>query len=157
MLYYPIQDPTIDWKQMNEKTFVDTVRLWHAENYSELEKTAVNAGLTGEEYLLRVLNSAVSEVLVVGDLTLEINTTTCFCNNEEITLTRAEFDVLTVLMRNCHRLTDIDSLHQAANWKRSEGSRGLSFLIYKLRQKTEASKTQIITVRGRGYRLHSET
>lgn len=142
---------------MDENSFIEAMRLWHAQNYQKLKKASDDAGVSTGEYLLKVLDNTISEVLVVGDLTLNVTNATCACNGKRINFTRAEFDVIAVLMRNENRLVSTSALLEAADWKHDRESRGLSFLIYKLRKKTGISATQIVTVRGRGYRLHSSS
>jgi two-component system phosphate regulon response regulator PhoB len=95
-----------------------------------------------------------SEVLVVGQLRLDVPGHRLLVDNEEVSLTATEFRLLRILMERCSRVQTRDKLLTDV-WKYSEevDSRTVDTHIRRLRRKLGPEADRIETVIGVGYRM----
>lgn len=101
-----------------------------------------------------------SEVLRAGDILLDLRAHRCARAGTDIALSRREFDMLAVLMRNVGKAVGKDDLKAAVWGPNFDGDPNI-VEVYAgyLRKKVDApfSRRSIQTVRGIGYRLAPET
>jgi two-component system OmpR family response regulator/two-component system response regulator QseB len=109
-----------------------------------------------EELLARVRahirrhDGRTSNILVAGDLQLELDARRAAKNNEPLILTAKEFKVLALLMRRAGRFVSKSDLENAIYDDAVEvDSNTIEVTIYNLRRKV--GSTAIMTVRGLGY------
>ena len=109
--------------------------------------------------LLRRTGGAPNERLQVGDLELDPGTREAWRDGEAIQLTRTEFNLLELFMRNPRQVLTRSTIFERV-WGYDFGfaSNSLDVYIGYLRRKTEAgSRSRVIqTVRGVGYALRPE-
>jgi two-component system response regulator MprA len=109
--------------------------------------------------LLRRTGSAVDERLRVGDLELDPGTREVWRDGEPIQLTRTEFNLLELFMRNPRQVLTRSTIFERV-WGYDFGfaSNSLDVYIGYLRRKTEVGgRPRVIqTVRGVGYALRTE-
>jgi two-component system response regulator MprA len=98
-----------------------------------------------------------SERLVYGDLTLDETTFSARRGDRRIDLTRTEFELLHLFMRNAERVLTRDVILEQVWGHSSSGSNTLEVYVRYLRVKLEAATEPrlIHTVRGFGYMLRS--
>jgi two-component system response regulator MprA len=104
--------------------------------------------------LMRRSGANDDEVLRVGDLTLDVRRRLAFRGDRSMALTKTEFDLLELLMRNASLVLDRDTIYDRI-WGYDFGpdSKALAVYIGYLRRKTEdgGGDRLIHTVRGVGY------
>jgi DNA-binding response OmpR family regulator len=107
--------------------------------------------------LLSADRAASSAVLQVQTLRLEPDSHQAWLSGELLDLTRLEFDLLHLLMRNPGRTFNRNYLLETV-WGQSylEGDRSVDNTILRLRRKLGPLGDEIETVRGVGYRLRGE-
>lgn len=92
-------------------------------------------------------------VLVLGRLSLREDSYLAQVDDEPVTLTAREFDVLAALARNAGRVVTRQHLMRRI-WRTDDaGSRSVDVHVARLRSKLGAAARQLVTVRGVGYRL----
>jgi len=97
---------------------------------------------------------AVTDVITVGDMTLDPRARTVFRGPRELHLTKTEFDLLEMLMINVGIVLERDVLYDRIwGFNFETGSRSLDVYIGYLRRKTEeGGEARVLhTVRGVGY------
>jgi len=97
---------------------------------------------------------AVTDVITVGDMTLDPRARTVFRGSRELHLTKTEFDLLEMLMINVGIVLERDVLYDRIwGFNFETGSRSLDVYIGYLRRKTEeGGEARVLhTVRGVGY------
>lgn len=107
--------------------------------------------------LLSADRAASSAVLQIRTLRLEPDAHQAWLGGELLDLTRLEFDLLHLLMRNPGRTFNRDYLLETV-WGQSylEGDRSVDNTILRLRRKLGPMGDEIETVRGVGYRLRGD-
>jgi two-component system, OmpR family, response regulator MprA len=106
--------------------------------------------------LMRRSGANDDEVLRVGDLTLDVRRRLAFRGDRSMALTKTEFDLLELLMRNASLVLDRDTIYDRIwGYDFETGSRSLDVYVGYLRRKTEeGGEARVIhTVRGIGYVL----
>ncbi len=102
-------------------------------------------------------DSAVAEVVQVGDLSLDVSRRALTVAGQRVELTPSEFEILRVMMRSPGRVFTRGQLLEAAQGEAYEGyERTIDTHMKNLRQKIERSPRQpeyLLTVHGVGYRL----
>jgi two-component system response regulator MprA len=104
--------------------------------------------------LLRRSVGAVAEVIKVGDLTMDTGAREVRRGDTEIDLTKTEFDLLELLMRNAGIVLDRDTIYDRIwGYDFATSSNSLDVYVGYLRRKTEVGggPRLIQTVRGVGY------
>lgn len=110
--------------------------------------------------LLRRAGGDVTEVLRADGLEMDLAARDVTRDGDAIQLTKTEFDLLTVLMRNPGRVVDRDRIYREVwGFDFETSSNSLDVYVGYLRRKTEAGgKTRLVqTVRGVGYVLRDES
>ena len=115
------------------------------------------------EFLARVrslLRRTVSgDVIYAGDLTLDAQALKATINDQPLHLTRKEFEILAMLMRNTGHVVTRDAL-LAALWRTplQENSKSLDMHMSSLRRKlADGGSAEVVrTLRGVGFRLERE-
>lgn len=90
-----------------------------------------------------------------GALEIDLTAHTVTLNGEDVSLTRREFDLLSVLITNAGRVMTTDELVRQA-WGRQYSSDNIKPYVHYLRKKIEpdpSSPRYVLTVRGVGYRF----
>jgi two-component system, OmpR family, response regulator QseB len=91
-------------------------------------------------------------LLVVGDLTLNLDARSVTMNGEVVNVSKREFDVLRALMEGAGRVLTRAQLEQSLyGWNRNVDSNAVEVHIHNLRHKIGA--TTLKTVRGVGYTI----
>jgi two-component system response regulator MprA len=96
------------------------------------------------------------DVLHVGDLTLDVRRRLAFRGERSMDLTKTEFDLLELLMRNASLVLERDTIYDRIwGYDFETGSRSLDVYVGYLRRKTEdgGEPRLLHTVRGIGYVL----
>jgi len=105
-------------------------------------------------------DSAVEEVVQVGDLSLDVSRRALTVAGQRVELTPSEFEILRVMMRSPGRVFTRGQLLEAAQGEAYEGyERTIDTHIKNLRQKIERVPRRpeyLLTVHGAGYRLRDE-
>jgi two-component system response regulator MprA len=104
--------------------------------------------------LLRRASGSTTEVLAVGDLTMNVGTREVRRADELIQLTKTEFDLLELLVRNAGIVLERDTIYEKIwGYDFETSSNSLDVYIGYVRRKTEAGDRPrlIHTVRGVGY------
>jgi two-component system response regulator MprA len=104
--------------------------------------------------LLRRSSGSTTEVLTVGDLTMNIGTREVHRGDLPVDLTKTEFDLLELLMRNAGIVISRDTIYEKIwGYDFETSSNSLDVYIGYLRRKTEVDGLPrvIHTVRGVGY------
>ncbi len=104
--------------------------------------------------LLRRSSGSTTEVLTVGDLTMNIGTREVHRGDLPIDLTKTEFDLLELLMRNAGIVISRDTIYEKIwGYDFETSSNSLDVYVGYLRRKTEVDDLSrvIHTVRGVGY------
>jgi len=104
--------------------------------------------------LLRRSSGSTTEVLTVGDLTMNIGTREVHRGDMPVDLTKTEFDLLELLMRNAGIVISRDTIYEKIwGYDFETSSNSLDVYIGYLRRKTEVDGLPrvIHTVRGVGY------
>lgn len=105
-------------------------------------------------------DSAVEEVVQVGDLSLDVSRRALTVAGQRVELTPSEFEILRVMMRSPGRVFTRGQLLEAAQGEAYEGyERTIDTHIKNLRQKIERVPRRpeyLLTVHGVGYRLRDE-
>ena len=104
--------------------------------------------------LMRRSAGTTTDVLTVGDLTLNVGTREVSRGGESLHLTKTEFDLLELLMENAGIVLPRDVIYERIwGYDFETSSNSLDVYIGYLRRKTEAGdKTRLVhTVRGVGY------
>jgi len=104
--------------------------------------------------LLRRSVGAVAEVIKVGDLTMDTGARVVRRGDTELDLTKTEFDLLELLMRNAGLVLDRDTIYDRIwGYDFATSSNSLDVYVGYLRRKTEigGGPRLIQTVRGVGY------
>lgn len=104
--------------------------------------------------LLRRSGGSTTDVLVVGDLTLDAGTREVMRGSDKIELTKTEFDLLELLMRNAGIVLERSVIYERIwGYDFETSSNSLDVYVGYLRRKTEANGAPrlIHTVRGVGY------
>ena len=104
--------------------------------------------------LLRRSSGSTTEVLAVGDLTMNIGTREVHRGDMPVDLTKTEFDLLELLMRNAGIVISRDTIYEKIwGYDFETSSNSLDVYIGYLRRKTEVDGLPrvIHTVRGVGY------
>lgn len=109
--------------------------------------------------VLRRGSAAQTATLHVGDLVIDPGTRTVTLRDEEVTLTRKEFDLLAFLAANPRRVFSREELLERVwgSTSRWQGRSTVTEHIRRVRQKVEDDPERprwITTVRGIGYRFH---
>ncbi len=95
-----------------------------------------------------------NESLSVCGIVLDPATTEVKCDDNELTLTPTEFDILRCLMQQVGQMVSKDQLSVAALGRKMEPfDRSLDVHISNIRKKFPSKPERIQTIRGRGYRL----
>jgi DNA-binding response OmpR family regulator len=107
--------------------------------------------------LLAADRTAASGRWVFGPLCLDAEAYRAWINDQPLELTRIEFELLHLLLRNPERTFNRFYLLETV-WRQSylEGDRSVDNTVARLRQKLHPYETLIETVRGVGYRLKHE-
>lgn len=94
------------------------------------------------------------QVLVVGDIKLDINSYTVFKGNDEVKLTNKEFEILKILFENCNCVVKREDILKKL-WTTDEAveSRTVDMHIKKLREKLDCESKIIQTIYGVGYKV----
>jgi two-component system response regulator MprA len=106
--------------------------------------------------LLRRFDDETVEKRSIGDLILEYGSRKVFRKGKEIDLTKTEFDLLELLMRNTSLVLTRESIYEAIwDYDFETNSKSLDVYIGYLRKKVDddPSKKLIHTIRGVGYCL----
>jgi len=106
--------------------------------------------------LMRRSGANDDEVLRVGDLTLDVRRRLAFRGERSMVLTKTEFDLLELFMRNASLVLERDTIYDRIwGYDFETGSRSLDVYVGYLRRKTEeGGEPRVIhTVRGIGYVL----
>lgn len=94
------------------------------------------------------------EILSVGDISLNTNKVKVFCNNEEITLTHKEYEILKLLLENKGRVVTRERLINTIwGYDNTKDERVLDSHIKNLRKALGKYGKQIKTVIRRGYTI----
>ena len=104
--------------------------------------------------LLRRSSGSTTEVLTVGDLAMNVGTREVYRGDLPIDLTKTEFDLLELLMRNAGIVISRDAIYEKIwGYDFETSSNSLDVYIGYLRRKTEVDDLPrvIHTVRGVGY------
>jgi two-component system response regulator MprA len=104
--------------------------------------------------LLRRSTGATTDVLLAGDMRMNLGTREVFRGERRIELTKTEFDLLELLMENAGLVLSRDTIYQRIwGYDFATSSNSLDVYIGYLRRKTEADDLArlIHTVRGVGY------
>ncbi|MBB5428989.1 DNA-binding response OmpR family regulator [Paraburkholderia atlantica] len=105
--------------------------------------------------LVRRAHGQARETLKVQNVTLELATRCVYRNQEPVTLSAREFDLLQILMLNADRVLSREQLEQAIyGWGQEVESNAVEVHIHRLRAKLGSDL--IKTVRGVGYVLMRE-
>ncbi|REG08660.1 response regulator transcription factor [Pelolinea submarina] len=98
--------------------------------------------------------SSANNILSLEGITLSPSNRTCECNGNNLELTRLEFDLLELLMKNPGRVFNRRYLQETI-WDQAylEGDRSIDNTIMRLRKKLGSSGELIETVREVGYRF----
>jgi two-component system response regulator MprA len=98
-----------------------------------------------------------AEVLQVGDIKLDQTSRQCFIKDEEILLTKTEFDLLELLLvKQGQVLTPKEIYLSIWGYDFGPGSKNLAVYVSYLRRKIETDGTEIIhNVRGVGYTIRT--
>lgn len=92
-------------------------------------------------------------VYQVGELRIDLDKKQLMQNGEELTITAAEFGLLSLLVKNQDRVLSRDEIMQALRGLDADiYSRAIDVLVSRLRQKLQRPEL-IRTVRGQGYQL----
>ncbi len=101
-----------------------------------------------------------TDVVEVADLKMDVNKHEASCNNQELTLTPLEFDLLLALMKHANMVLSRDKLlNQVWGYDYYGDVRVVDTHIKRLRkklQKCAPDREYIVTVRGVGYKLVGE-
>lgn len=111
--------------------------------------------LARAEAVLRRTSKGRSRAMTFGDVTVDLNARSVHVKNQEVILTRTEFDLLAELVKHHDKVRSRAALLSAV-WNSRPSPSGYALLneyISRLRKK--CSLTQISTVRGVGYRFDS--
>lgn len=106
--------------------------------------------------LLRRFDDETEEKRSIGDLILEYGSRKVFRKGKEIDLTKTEFDLLELLMRNTNLVLTRESIYEAIwDYDFETNSKSLDVYIGYLRRKVDSDpdKKLIHTIRGVGYCL----
>jgi two-component system response regulator MprA len=106
--------------------------------------------------LLRRFDDETEEKRLIGDLILEYGSRKVFRKGKEIDLTKTEFDLLELLMRNTNLVLTRESIYEAIwDYDFETNSKSLDVYIGYLRRKVDSDpdKKLIHTIRGVGYCL----
>ena len=104
--------------------------------------------------LLRRSSGAASQVLTIGDLSLDVGTREVHRSGDRIDLTKTEFDLLELLMHNAGIVLERGVIYEKIwGYDFETSSNSLDVYVGYLRRKTEADGASrlIHTVRGVGY------
>lgn len=85
-----------------------------------------------------------------GNITLDLNEKLCYINNEAITLTKTEFNLLTFLMTNKAKIFTRNELVNNV-WDDPVSERAVDANITRLRKKLGNYSNHIVTRNGFGY------
>lgn len=110
--------------------------------------------------LLRRAGGDITDVLRADGLEMDLATRTVTRDGEAIQLTKTEFDLLEVLIRNAGRVVDRDRIYREVwGFDFETSSNSLDVYVGYLRRKTETgAKPRLVqTVRGVGYVLRNES
>lgn len=114
----------------------------------------VNALLRRKNWLEKPVTAEESDLVRVGELSLNPNTYECVLSGEKLDLTRSEFRLLEALMRNQGRVLSRESLIEQIQ---GEGvnvvGRTVDTHVFGLRKKLNQYSDMIETIRGVGYRV----
>jgi len=106
--------------------------------------------------ILRRTNSIEHERLIARDIIMDFNTRKTYVENSEVELTKLEFELLTLFIKNKNRALDRDYLLQNV-WNDNESTqkRTVNVTINRLKKKIDPyeEKEYIIPVRGVGYKF----
>ena len=116
------------------------------------------------EFLARVRallrRTASGDVVYAGELTLDAQSLKASVNDQPLALTRKEFEILSMLMRNFGHAVTREALLSAL-WRRPlpENSKSLDMHMSSLRRKlADAGASEVVrTLRGVGFRLERES
>ncbi|MCG8482577.1 MAG: response regulator transcription factor, partial [Clostridia bacterium] len=98
-------------------------------------------------------------VIKYGELEVHLDTHEVFVNNELVSISAKEFDILALLIKDTKRIYSVEQLYEAV-WKENvlEGdSRTIIVYIGNIRKKIEPDPSNpkfILTVRGVGYKFN---
>jgi len=106
--------------------------------------------------ILRRTNSIEHERLIARDIIMDFNTRKTYVENSEVELTKLEFELLTLFIKNKNRALDREYLLQNV-WNDNESTqkRTVNVTINRLKKKIDPyeEKEYIIPVRGVGYKF----
>ena len=110
------------------------------------------------EAVLRRVQGTCREVLESGSVVLDLERRSCSVRDQEVALTRLQFDLLAALMKRPERVFTRADLLDAAFDPDFEGyDRAVDVQIRRLRERIEANPSHpllVQTVHGVGYRFH---
>ena len=105
---------------------------------------------------LRRTNSDISGLLVIGDLSIDVNAHEIIRGGKKIALTRLEFDLLVALAKEPGRVFSRDALlSEVWGYRHSTDTRLVNVHVQRLRSKVEHDPEHpaiVMTVRGVGYK-----
>ena len=104
--------------------------------------------------LLRRSGIAKTRRIVIGDFTIDKDEYSAFWREEEIPLTKREFEILFKLLTNIRKtFTRTQLLDEFWSWDSMSGPRSIDVYMTKLRSKLSmCTSFEIITVHGLGYK-----
>lgn len=106
--------------------------------------------------LRRVHARTAQSVYAFGDLTIDLDARTVMRNNEDLALTRKEFDILALLLTNSGKVVRRDDFCNCVWGDVNVTDRVIDTHIFALRRKIEPDPSNprwIVSVRGVGYKL----
>ncbi|MEL7049552.1 MAG: response regulator transcription factor, partial [Pseudomonadota bacterium] len=93
-----------------------------------------------------------------GPLKLDLDTNEIFLEDAYLDLTPRERGVLSVLMKNCNKVTSKDQIAgQIFTLDEQVETRTIETYVYRLRKKLAHPDLELATMRGLGYRLSSKS
>lgn len=116
----------------------------------------INELLYRVKAILRRTSSIEHERLTARDIVMDFNTRTTYIENDEVALTKLEFELLSLFIQNKNRALEREYLLQKL-WNDNEGTqkRTVNVTINRLKKKIDPldTKEYIIPVRGIGYKF----